>query len=44
MAEVIRLVRFPMDIASLKLRIEALIEGEYMRRDAKDHSVFHYMA
>lgn len=35
--EVIRLVRFPLDIGMLKQRVEQLIEGEYMRRDEKDH-------
>lgn len=43
-AEVVRLVRFPLDNKTLKQRLEHLIEGEYMRRDEKDHSTFHYVA
>ncbi|CDW79762.1 cullin 4 [Stylonychia lemnae] len=42
--EVIRLVRFPLDIQSLKQRVENLIESEYMRRDDKEHNVYHYIA
>ena len=43
-SEVIRLVRFPLDITLLKQRIEDLIEKDYMSRDPKDHNVFHYVA
>lgn len=42
--EVIRLVRFPLEMSILKQRIEQLIEGEYMRRDEKDFSLYHYVA
>ena len=42
--EVIRLVRFPLDIPMLKQRIEQLIEGDYMTRDEKEHNVYHYVA
>ena len=42
--EVIRLVRFPLEIPMMKHRIEQLIDGEYMRRDDKDISVYHYVA
>jgi cullin-4 len=42
--EVIRLVRFPLDIGMLKQRVENLIEGEYMKRDESDTNLFHYIA
>lgn len=35
--EVIRLVRFPLDIQTMKQRIEYLIDGEYMVRDEHEH-------
>ena len=43
-AEVIKLVRFPLDIAVLKQRLESLIESDYMRRDDNDRALFHYVA
>jgi hypothetical protein len=43
-SEVIRLVRFPLDISLMKQRIEDLIDKEYMSRDPKELSVFHYVA
>lgn len=43
-SEVIRLVRFPLDITLLKQRIEDLIDKDYMSRDEKDHNLFHYVA
>mmetsp|Transcript_43212 Transcript_43212/g.41558 ORF Transcript_43212/g.41558 Transcript_43212/m.41558 type:complete len:106 (+) Transcript_43212:661-978(+) len=42
--EVIRLVRFPLDISMLKHRIEQLIDGEYMRRDDQETQTYHYVA
>ncbi len=42
--EVVRLVRFPLDISILKQRIEILIDGDYMRRDDKDTNIYHYVA
>ena len=42
-AEVVKLVRFPLDIAVLKQRLEALIEGDYMKRDETDRTLFHYI-
>ena len=42
--EVIRILRFPLDIALMKQRVELLIEGEYMVRDEKDSHIFHYVA
>eukprot|EP00347_Sterkiella_histriomuscorum_P013206 403365600 len=42
--EVIRLVRFPLDIQGFKQRVEHLIETEYMRRDEKEFNVYHYIA
>ena len=43
-SEVIRLVRFPLDITLMKQRIEDLIDKDYMSRDPKEPSVFHYVA
>jgi len=43
-AEVIKLVRFPLDIAVLKQRLECLIDSDYMRRDDNDRALFHYVA
>jgi len=43
-SEVIRLVRFPLDINLMKQRIEDLIDKDYMTRDPKEHSLFHYVA
>ena len=42
--EVIRLVRFPLDIQQMKTRVEKLIEDEYMARDEKEPSMYHYVA
>ena len=42
--EVIRLVRFPLDLNIMKQRIEDLIDKDYMSRDPKEHTVFHYVA
>ena len=42
--EVVRLVRFPLDIPVLKQRIEQLMESEYMKRDEKEFSLYHYIA
>jgi cullin 3 len=42
--EVVKLVRFPLDIAVLKQRIDHLIEGDYMKRDENDRVLFHYVA
>ena len=43
-AEVVKLVRFPLEISVLKQRIESLIEGDYMKRDDNDRVLFHYVA
>ena len=43
-SEVIRLVRFPLDISLMKQRIEDLIDKDYMCREAKELGVFHYVA
>jgi hypothetical protein len=43
-SEVMRLVRFPLDIAVLKQRIESLIESEYMKHDDKDKNTYNYIA
>ena len=42
--DVIRIVRFPLDIDLMKQRIDHLIEGEYMRRDENNYAVYHYIA
>ena len=43
-SEVIRLVRFPLDISLMKQRIDDLIDKDYMCRDEKEPNVFHYVA
>ena len=43
-SEVMRLVRFPLDVNVLKTRIENLIDMEYMRHDEKDKNTYHYIA
>ena len=43
-SEVMRLVRFPLDVSVLKQRIENLIDLEYMRLDDKDKNIYHYIA
>jgi hypothetical protein len=43
-AEIVKIVRFPLDIQVLKQRIENLIFGDYMKRDEQDRTLFHYVA
>jgi cullin-4 len=35
---------FAPDVASIKQRIDALVEGEYLRRDEDDRTLFYYVA
>ena len=42
--EVIRILRFPLDMKVLKVRLEGLIEGEYMSVDENRPNVYHYIA
>lgn len=44
MTEVIRLLKFPCDVDTIKTRIGLLIEGQYIRLDDKDHKLYHYIA
>lgn len=45
-AEVSRLLmaRFVPEPLLIKMRIESLIERDYLRRDCNDHRIYHYMA
>ena len=36
--------RFKPDVKVIKERIEHLIEREYIERDSKDRSMYHYLA
>lgn len=44
MTEVIRLLKFPCDVDTIKTRIGLLIEGQYIRVDHKDQKLYHYIA
>mmetsp|Transcript_6153 Transcript_6153/g.9899 ORF Transcript_6153/g.9899 Transcript_6153/m.9899 type:complete len:117 (-) Transcript_6153:17-367(-) len=44
LTEVLRLIRFPVELEVIAKRIDDLIEREYMRRDDKDNKVYHYVA
>jgi hypothetical protein len=42
--QVLEQVKVPAQPADVKLRIESLIEREYMERDAKDRNRYNYLA
>lgn len=42
--ELVAQLRFPIQPADLKKRIESLIDREYMERDARDSQVYSYVA
>jgi hypothetical protein len=44
LSQVLEQVKFPAQASDVKLRIESLIEREYMERDAKDRSRYNYLA
>ena len=44
MAELISLLKFQLETSVAKKRIESLIEREYLERDSKDRTLYHYLA
>ena len=44
MEELLSKVNFPLDLALVKKRIEALIEKDYLKRSAMDAMVYEYIA
>jgi cullin-4 len=44
MSEIMEQLKFPAQAQDIKKRIESLIEREYLERDAKDRSIYNYLA
>ena len=43
-AEVFKKVNFPLETSTIKLRIESLIEKDYIKRNSENAAVYDYMA
>ena len=44
LSEVLRFLRFPVEVDMIQARIKGLIEKEYMRSDEDDVKLYHYIA
>lgn len=44
LSEVLRFLRFPVEVSDIQARIKGLIEKEYMRPDENDAKLYHYIA
>jgi hypothetical protein len=42
--ELLKKINFPVETASIKLRIESLIEKDYLKRNAGNASIYEYVA